>query len=157
MPPTEVVSIPSAPEHMSDKAAKQWAAAYAKAFTQAKLDYPGNEAHQRTVALKAANALLTVPAPTSADEIATLQEWQVMLREDRIVKNVLTRVCVTTDGRKYAFPVNSAVPQSIDLSKLTKEQLIAHAAEVRDLTLGAASTKADLIAAIQNQAAATTK
>jgi hypothetical protein len=149
--------IPNAPEHMSDKAAKQWAAAYTKAFTQAKLDYPDNESAQRTVALKSANALLAVPAPTSADEIAKLQEWQVLLREDRTIKNVPTRVCVTVDGRKYAFPIADAAPQSVDLSKMTKEQLIAHAAEVHGLTLEPAAIKADLIAAIQTQAAVTEK
>jgi hypothetical protein len=142
---------------MSDKASKQWAAAYTKAFAQAKLDYPDNESAQRTVALKSANALLAVPAPTSADEIAKLQEWQVLLREDRTIKSVPTRVCVTVDGRKYAFPIADTAPQSVDLSKMTKEQLIAHAAEVHDLTLEPASSKADLIAAIQTQAAATEK
>lgn len=97
--------IPVAPQHMSDKAAKQWTAAYNKALAQAKIDYPENESAQRTVALKAANALLAVPAPQSADDIAKLQEWQVVLREDRVVKDVPTRVCVTTDGRKYSFPI----------------------------------------------------
>jgi hypothetical protein len=109
------------------------------------------------VALKSANALLAVPAPASADEIAKLQEWQVLLREDRSIKGVPTRVCVTVDGRKYTFPIIDAAPQSVDLSKMTKEQLIAHAAEVHDLTLEPASSKADLIAAIQTQAAASTK
>jgi hypothetical protein len=93
---------------MSDKAAKQWAAAYTKALAQARLDYPDNASAQRTAALKAANALLAVPAPTSAAEIAKLEEWQVLLREDRIVNGVSTRICVTADGRKFSFPIPAA-------------------------------------------------
>ena len=140
--------VPNAPEHMSDRAGRQWQAAYTKALAQAKLDYPDNESAQRAVALKAANTLLAVPAPTSADEIAKLQEWQVLLREDRVIKDVLTRVCVTVDGRKYAFPIPSAASDPVDLSKMTKDQLVALAAEVHDLTLDSSSNKADLITVI---------
>lgn len=102
------VVIPSAPNHMSDKAQKQWSNAYTKAFAQAKLDYPNNESTQRSAAFKAANALLAVTAPTSAAEIDKLEDWQVLLRETRTIKGEEVRFCVTADGRKYSFPVVSA-------------------------------------------------
>jgi len=100
------VITPNPPAHMSDKAQKQWTATYIKALAQAKLDSPDNERAQRIAALKAANALLAVPAPTSAADIDKLDDWQVILREDRTAKDgTKMRVCVTADGRKYAFPI----------------------------------------------------
>jgi broad specificity phosphatase PhoE len=108
------VIVPDAPAHLSDKAAKQWAATYTKALAQAKIDTPDNDSAQRTAALKAANALLAVPAPTSATDIDALDDWQFLLRETRTVKDVETRVCVTTDGRKYSFPVPPAKTAKAD-------------------------------------------
>ncbi len=102
--------IPDAPAHMSDKAKAQYQSTYSKALAQARLDYPDNEASQRRAALKAANALLAVPAPDSAAAIDKLDEWQVITRETRERKGVTTRVCVTTDGRKYAFPIPTPSP-----------------------------------------------
>ncbi len=110
--PTIVPNVPKAPAHMSTDAAKQWTAAYTKALKQAQVDMPNNASGQRAAALKAANALLAVPAPTSAVEIDTLEPWQVLVRETRTVKGVPTRVCITTDGRKYSFPVEVAEPEA---------------------------------------------
>ncbi|MHB1673780.1 MAG: hypothetical protein ACYCSP_05965 [Acidobacteriaceae bacterium] len=103
-----VPSTPAPPAHMSTDAAKQWTAAYTKALKQAQADMPNNVSGQRAAALKAANALLAVPAPTSATEIDTLEPWQVLVRETRTVKGVPMRVCITADGRKYSFPVEAA-------------------------------------------------
>jgi hypothetical protein len=94
-------TIPSAPSYLSKKAQKQWTDAYVKALAQAKLDRPENIGAQNNAALKAANALLAVPAPTSAKEIDNLEDWQKILDEVRGT----TRHCVTSDGRKYSFPV----------------------------------------------------
>ena len=108
MSPTDTtakVTAPSAPAHLSDKAAKAWQATYIKAFTQAKLDTPDNTSAQNAAALKAANAMLAVPPPTSAAEIDKLEDWQIILRETRVVKDGQVRVCVTSDGRKYSFPI----------------------------------------------------
>lgn len=105
MPPTSANSVPSAPDHLSDKAAKQWQSVYSKAFAQAKIDMPDNPRAQRTAALKAANALLTIPAPQSAEDIDKLQDWQVISRGQRMVNGVAQSYCVTADGRKYSFPV----------------------------------------------------
>jgi membrane-bound lytic murein transglycosylase B len=96
---------PSAPACMSSKAQKQWQAAYEKALAQAKLDSPDNPSAQNAAALKAANALLAVPAPTCHADIDKLEDWQKILDETRVIKSVPHRVCVTTDGRKYAFPI----------------------------------------------------
>ena len=98
-------AIPNAPAYLPEKAQKQWTAAYAKALAQARIDYPDNASAQTSTARKAANALLAVSAPASPDEIDKLEDWQVILRETRAVKGAQTRVCVTTDGRKYAFPI----------------------------------------------------
>lgn len=97
-------NIPAAPEYLPSAAAGQWKSAYAKALKQAEIDLPENEPGQRAAALKAANALIAVTAPTSAEEIDKLEPWQVILRELRTVKGVLTKLCVTIDGRKYGFP-----------------------------------------------------
>jgi MinD superfamily P-loop ATPase len=99
------ITAPDAPAHLSAKAAKAWQAQYLKAYAQAAIDSPDNLGAQRSAALKSANALLAVPAPTSAKGIDDLEDWQVALREVRQVKGVATSVCVTTDGRKYAFPL----------------------------------------------------
>jgi hypothetical protein len=107
--PTSIAStpaIPAPPSFMSDKAGKNWQATYAAALTQAKINNPDNERAQRGAALKAANALLAVPAPTSAEDIAKLEPWQVLLREDRLVNDKPHRICVTSDGRKYRHPIN---------------------------------------------------
>jgi hypothetical protein len=110
-PVTAAPAKPTAPApsgHLSAAAAKAWTAKYIATLTQAQLDYPGNDRAQRTAALKAANALLAVPAPDSAAAIDKLEEWQVVLRETRVVKGVSTRVCVTADGRKYSFAIPPA-------------------------------------------------
>ena len=99
-------NVPEAPKHLSDAAAKQWQDTYAKALAQAKLDIPDNERAQRIAALKRANAMLAVPAPQSAADIDKLEDWQCMKRETRDG----VRVCVTTDGRKYSFPVDPEPP-----------------------------------------------
>lgn len=110
MAPTVVSNFPAPPAHMSESAAAQWTATYSKALKQAQNDLPGKESAQRAAALKAANALLAVPAPTSAAEIDKLEPWQVLVRETRTIKGVVKRVCVTTDGRKHSFPVEAAKP-----------------------------------------------
>ena len=102
---TATVTAPAAPSFMSTKAANQWQATYVKALAQAKLDSPDNERAQRVAALKAANALLSIPAPKSAADIDKLEAWQTVMSETRTVDGVQTRVCVTSDGRKYSFPV----------------------------------------------------
>lgn len=111
MPPTvqatdnSTISIPAAPSHLPEKAAQQWQAAFVKAFKQAQLDTPGNERAQRVAALKTANSMLAVPAPTCADDINKLEGWQVIKRGTRVVAGVEEAFCVTSDGRKYVFPV----------------------------------------------------
>jgi hypothetical protein len=101
------VIVPDAPQYLSPKAAKQWQNAYASALQQARIDYPEDASAQRRAATHAANKLLAVPAPTSADEIDALEEHQFLLRETRTAKDGKTemRHCVTSDGRKYAHPV----------------------------------------------------
>jgi hypothetical protein len=102
------VVTPDPPAHLSEAAKKQWTSLYVKALAQAQRDSPDNERAQRTAALKAANTMLAVTPPTDAAGIAALEPWQVLLRSDRVVKGVNTRVCVTVDGRKYSFPVEDA-------------------------------------------------
>lgn len=137
--------IPNAPAHLSDKAQKQWSATYAKALAQAKIDAPSNVSAQRAIALKAANALLAVPAPTSATEIDKLEAWQVLKRETRLVNGAPVRVCVTTDGRKYSFPIQAAASAAIDFAKLSKAEIVDHASSVHGLALDASQTKAEMI------------
>jgi hypothetical protein len=100
------VVTPDPPAHLSDTAKKQWTALYVKALAQAQRDNPDNERAQRTAALKAANQMLSVTPPKNAAEIAALEPWQVLLRSDRVEKAVNVRVCVTTDGQKYRFPID---------------------------------------------------
>lgn len=100
-------NIPDAPKHMSAKAQKQWQATYVKALEQAEIDYPNDASAQRRAAYKAANVLLAVPAPKSAKDIDALDDWQVLVREERTIDNVPHKICVTTDGRKYAHPVDA--------------------------------------------------
>jgi hypothetical protein len=102
------INAPTAPDHLSPAYQKKWLATYSARLTQAKVDFPDNESAQRTTALKAANALLAVPAPTSAAEIDKLDEWQVIDRKTIVVKGISTRVCVTADGRKYSFEIPAA-------------------------------------------------
>ena len=104
-----VVEIPDAPQHLSSAAKREWRERYAKAHAQARVDHPENLNAQRAAANKAANAMLAVPAPASAEEIDKLEDWQVLKRETRSQKNGgATRVCVTSDGKKYAHPVVEA-------------------------------------------------
>lgn len=104
------VVTPAPPAHLPAAAQQKWTAAYTRALAQAKLDQPENLRAQRTFALKSANAMLAVPAPTSAAEIDALESWQVLLRATRVINDVQVRVCVTSDGRKYKFPVLAPPP-----------------------------------------------
>jgi hypothetical protein len=102
------VVTPDPPAHLSDTAKQQWTQFYVKALAQAQRDSPDNERAQRTFALKAANQMLSVTPPTDAAGIAALDPWQVLLRSDRVVNGVKVRLCVTTDGRKYSFPIDAS-------------------------------------------------
>jgi len=130
------VVTPNPPAHLSDTAKQQWTQLYVKALAQAQRDSP--------------NQMLAVTPPTDAAGIAALEPWQVLMRGDRVVNSVPTRVCVTTDGRKYSFPI--VAPKSItlttDLQSMTKADIVAHAAEVHGLTLDPTLTKPELIAAV---------
>lgn len=148
---TPSLSTPVVPEYLSLAAAKQWTAAYAKALDQAKIDQPNNASIQRGIALRAANALLAVPAPKSAADIDKLEPWQVRVRETRTIKGEQLRVCVTTDGRKYSFPIQAVAQTTqgpLDIGKLSKADLVDHALSVHGLSLDASSTKAEMIDAI---------
>jgi hypothetical protein len=142
------VVTPAPPAHLSETAQKQWTALYTKALAQAKLDYPDNPGAQRTAALRAANAILAVPAPTCAADIDKLEPWQVLLRSTRTVKGVQVSLCVTTDGRKYSFPI--AAP--VDLPAMNKAQLVTHALEVHGIELDPNLKKDEMIAAIAEKA-----
>lgn len=101
-------SLPTPPSYLPDDVQDQWKKTYSAALTQAKRDYPNSTNQQRSVAMKAANALLVVPAPNSADDIDKLQEWQVLPGTRQTIDQKAggqMRVCVTTDGQKYSFPV----------------------------------------------------
>lgn len=104
MPPA--VIVPEAPKHLSGKAKKQWQDSYTKAHQQAQIDYPEDASAHRRAATKAANAMLAVPAPKSAKEIDQLEDWQVLSRAERVIDDIPHKVCVTTDGRKYALPID---------------------------------------------------
>jgi hypothetical protein len=97
-------NVPSAPAHLPDDIQTQWIASYAKALAQAQRDFPEDARSQRSAALKAANKLLSIPAPTTAVEIVALQDWQVLIRGTRGGNTY----CVTTDGQKYSFPTKPA-------------------------------------------------
>lgn len=123
MPPTvspveaPKASVPDAPSHLPEKVAAQWKAAFAKALAQARLDTPNNERAQRVAALKAANAMLAIPAPASAADIDKLEDWQVVKRGTRTVGGVEESFCVTSDGRKYCFPTASGKTKAADSGK----------------------------------------
>lgn len=105
MAPATAVTVPAAPKHLDDKAKKRWQGSYAKAHAQAQLDYPENKNAQHAAANKEANKMLAVPAPQSAEDIDSLEDWQVLKRETRTAADGSeTRHCVTSDGRKYAHP-----------------------------------------------------
>lgn len=146
--------VPAAPAHLTEAAAAKWQKDYRTAYAQAKIAMPDNERAQRVTALKSANAMLAVPAPESAADVDRLEDWQVLKKGVRVTKaGVTEKFCVTTDGRKYAFPVIAPASPSSDLSKMTKDQLVAHAAEVHGLALDPSTKKDELVAAIQDAAA----
>jgi len=148
------VVTPAPPANLSAAAKIVWSITYVKALAQAKLDHPDNPRAQSMVALKAANALLAVPPPTSAAEIDALEPWQVLQRGTRIINGALTAVCVTTDGRKYSFPVVDAPPAvPVNLAAMTKAEIVAHAQDVHGLELDPNLKKEELIAAVAAKAA----
>jgi len=147
------VITPTAPAHLPESAQQQWTGLYTRALAQAKANFPDNDRVQRSAALKAANAMLAVTPPTSAADIEDLEPWQVLHRGTRVVKGVTELMCVTSDGKRYSFPVRAAAPAT-NLQTMTKEQLVTHAAEKHGLDLDASAMKKDeLIAAIQEKAA----
>jgi len=142
-------NTPAAPTHLPAEIQKKWQGEYEKALAAAQNDSPTDTKAQHRAALKAANRLLAVAAPKSAAEIDALESWQVLKRETRRGN----RVCVTADGRKYSFPVPAAAepaaPEAVELSSLTKAQLVDYAKENHDLQLNATDSKDKLIAAIE--------
>jgi hypothetical protein len=103
-PALDLSEAPAPPAHLPEAIATKWKTLYVKALAQAKIDAPDNPRLQRIAALKAANTLLTVPAPKSAADIDALESWQAIKRYD-LNGN---RVCITADGRKYTFPIGEA-------------------------------------------------
>ena len=100
-------STPAAPAHLPAAVQKKWSAAYEQALKQAQINYAENPRAQRAAALRAANAMLSIPAPESAADIADLESWQVLVRGERTIDDVRVSYCVTADGRKYSFPVET--------------------------------------------------
>ena len=139
----QVSKIPAPPAHLSAKAAKQWTKLYTDALAQAKIGTPDNERMQRMTALKAANALLAVPAPTSIADVDKMEDWQKLLDQTKLINNVNTRVVVTAYGRKYAFPVAPAAAPAPDLPTMTKAEIVAHAADAHGLQLDPGAKKED--------------
>jgi hypothetical protein len=104
---TPTPTAPVAPARLPESGKKAWTAAYVKALAQAKTNFPEDERRQRAEAAKAANAMLAVPEPKSADDINALEDWQVLVRGTRNGKTY----CVTSDGRKYSFDAPAPAPQ----------------------------------------------
>lgn len=98
-------NTPAAPKHLPEDVQKKWQGEYSKALAAAKNDTNDAKAQHRA-ATKAANRLLAVPEPKSAADIDALEDWQVL---KRFTKDGKTS-CVTSDGRKYSFPVAAPKP-----------------------------------------------
>lgn len=107
---TPATQTPAPPANLPPEIQQKWTDLHDKALAQAKQDNGNNERGARIAAVKAANTLQRVTPPTSAAEIDALEDWQVIRRETKTIKGVATRLCVTIDGRKYAFPVDAAAP-----------------------------------------------
>jgi hypothetical protein len=150
MPDTKAIdpTIPAPPAFLSAKTANVWRTSYAAALAQAKVDLPGNERAQRIAALKAANKLFSVPAPTSAADVDKLEPWQKLKDVTVVIDGVATRVCVTSDGRKYSFAIDAATDSTPNLQAMNKAEIVAHALDVHGLTLDPGLKKDDLIAAV---------
>ena len=119
--PTTPVT-PTPPAYLPEHVQRRWTETHKKALDQAKIDMPRNETGQRIAALKAANALLAVPAPTSHADIDKLEEWQVLKRETRTVKGKPHRFCVTSDGRKYSHPLPEETKSKQEAKADTKNE-----------------------------------
>lgn len=100
--------IPNPPQNLPAEIKDKWTARYKKSLEQAKQDYPDNPSRQRQTANREANALLKIAAPQSAADIDALERWQVIQRGSRNLDGKSIRFCVTIDGRKYSFPVQTA-------------------------------------------------
>ena len=98
------ITAPPAPSYLPKKQASEWQDRYTKAFSDAQTDFPEDDQTQRIYATKEANKLLRVPAPTSAAEVAKLEEHQVIDRGEKQINGVLHVYVVTADGRKYSHP-----------------------------------------------------
>ncbi|HEX4039069.1 MAG TPA: hypothetical protein VHX37_13495 [Acidobacteriaceae bacterium] len=108
---TTATQTPAPPANFPPEIQEKWTDLHNKAFAQAMQDNGNNERNARIAAVKAANTLHRVTPPTSAAEIDDLYDWQVIRRETKTIKGVATRLCVTIDGRKYAFPVDAPAPK----------------------------------------------
>lgn len=138
-----------------DKRKLEWKQNWLKAFKQAQIDHPGDEITQRAVATREANRVFRVEEPTGYDDAMALEEWQFLLRAEKGGQLKL----VTIDGKKYSFPIPAAKAQAQkqqpgsnngngpDLSAMTKNELVAHAA-TRGIDLDPNSKKEEMIARI---------
>jgi|SRR5579864_3960678 len=106
------VNVPEPPKHLPADLQEKWAAVYEKTHLQSQDDNPdgGDSTHQYN-ALKEANRLLRVEPPKSHSEAMKLRDHEVAKREvgfidaqGKRVNDGVLRV-VTTDGKKYKFPV----------------------------------------------------
>lgn len=96
----------SPPNFLPPAQKKVWEARYDQALKDAKVNYSNDEKAQATAANKAANAMLVVTPPETAEHIDKLPEWQIVgKRSNKLIDGVEHRTVVTIDGRKYAHPV----------------------------------------------------
>ena len=96
---------PAPPAFLNAKAAKQWSKTYADTLVQATVAIPDNPRAQRIAALKAANAMFTISPLKTTKDADALESWQKLKDVTITIDGVNTRVVVTCDGRKYAFPI----------------------------------------------------
>lgn len=104
MAPNEVnVVIPEVPPYpgLPEAIKKKWRQTYEQTFLQARHEKP-NEGHLwAQSALIEANRLFRVPKLEDHADALDLEDWQVILREERDGRLNI----VTIDGRKYSFAI----------------------------------------------------
>lgn len=94
-----------APRHLPNKLKQEWNKAYSEEKKEALRNDPDNPNAARVIALKAANKLLRVNEPTSAQDIAKMEKHEYIHRGEREVDGVMHATVVTADGKKFAFPL----------------------------------------------------
>jgi hypothetical protein len=100
-----MIDMPKPPAHLPAEAVQLWRNSFASAYKSERDDYPAKPQRWRKAAIKAAAKAIAISQLESFEDAMKLQPWQFIYREQVTTDHGQVLKVVTSEGKKYYFPV----------------------------------------------------